>query len=186
MASTRCWCRWATFQDGINAARRTLPLCVFHPRYEETGFAALEQYRREWDDEKKAFRQSDVHDWTAHPAAAFRYLSLAWRLAERREVVDAEAGGLDDPATGRGARRHQAVTPEEMTNRSSKLLEQFDGLETGSVISILATALQMAVCYGARNKEDAMHMISCIMVDAEHDMPRQYDLVQGMREMVAR
>lgn len=79
-----------------------------------------------------------------------------------------------------------AMTPEEMTNRSSKLLEQFDGLETGSVISILATALQMAVCYGAKTKEDAMHMISCLMVDAEHDMPRQYDLVQGMREMVSK
>ena len=45
---------WATFQDGINAARRTLPLCVFHPRTEETGFAALEQYRREWDDDKES------------------------------------------------------------------------------------------------------------------------------------
>lgn len=79
---------WATFQDGINAARRTLPLCVFHPRCEETGVAALEQYRREWDDEKKAFRATDVHDWTAHPAAAFRYLSLAWRSAPTREVKE--------------------------------------------------------------------------------------------------
>ena len=78
------------------------------------------------------------------------------------------------------------MTPEEMTNRSSKLLEQFDGLETGNVITILAVALQMAVCYGARTKEEACHMISCLMVDAEHDMPRQYDLVQGMREMVAK
>ena len=69
----------ATFADGIEAARRTLPLCVFHPRTEATGIAALEQYRREWDDEKKAFKASDVHDWTAHPAAAFRYLALAWR-----------------------------------------------------------------------------------------------------------
>lgn len=87
----------ATFMDGINAARRTLPLCVFHPRTEETGIAALEQYRREWDDEKKAFRQSDVHDWTAHPAAAFRYLSLAWRLAERRETVVPEQKGWHIP-----------------------------------------------------------------------------------------
>ena len=78
------------------------------------------------------------------------------------------------------------MTPEQMTERSSKLLEQFDGLDTGSVITILATALQMAVCYGARNKEDAMNMISCIMVDAEHDMPRQYDMVQGMREMISK
>ena len=78
------------------------------------------------------------------------------------------------------------MTPEEMTNRSSKLLEQVDGLETGNVITILAVALQRAVCYGARTKEEACHMISCLMVDAEHDMPRQYDLVQGMREMVAK
>jgi len=87
----------ATFQDGINAVRRTLPLCVFHPRCEETGIAALEQYRREWDDEKKAFRQSDVHDWTAHPAAAFRYLSLAWRVAERREVAMPKQEGWQIP-----------------------------------------------------------------------------------------
>jgi hypothetical protein len=97
----------ATFQDGINAVRRTLPLCVFHPRCEETGIAALEQYRREWDDEKKAFRQSDVHDWTSHPAAAFRYLSLAWRTAERREAVVPKQEGwhIPPPAEERGGIR---------------------------------------------------------------------------------
>ena len=44
------------------------------------------------------------------------------------------------------------MTPEQMTERSSKLLEQFDGLDTGNVITILATALQMAVCYGAQEQ----------------------------------
>jgi len=77
---------FATFQDGINAARRTLPLCVFHPRCETGGLDALEQYRREWDDEKKAFRVTHVHDWTSHPADAFRYLSLAWRLIPRQPI----------------------------------------------------------------------------------------------------
>lgn len=75
------------------------------------------------------------------------------------------------------------MTPEEQTGRSSKLLEQFDGLATQDVITILATALQMAICYGARTKEEACHMISCLMIDAEHEMPRQYDLVAGMREL---
>jgi hypothetical protein len=69
----------ATFLDGINAARLTLKKAVFHPRCEEKGIAALEQYRREWDDEKKTFKATDVHDWTAHLSAAFRYLSLGWR-----------------------------------------------------------------------------------------------------------
>src|SRR4051812_27885295 len=44
----------ASIEDGRNAVRRTLPLCVFHPRCETGGIDALEQYRREWDDEKKA------------------------------------------------------------------------------------------------------------------------------------
>ena len=65
--------------DGINAVRRTLPMAVFHARCEEQGIAALEQYRREWDDEKKAFKASEVHDWSCHLADAFRYLALAWR-----------------------------------------------------------------------------------------------------------
>jgi len=87
----------ASFLDGVNAVRRTLPLCVFHPRTEETGITALEQYRREWDDEKKAFKQTDVHDWTSHPASAFRYLALSWKQAERREVIVPKQEGFHIP-----------------------------------------------------------------------------------------
>lgn len=72
--------------DGINAARKTLARCVFHPRTEEQGIAALEQYRREWDDDKKTFKATEVHDWASHLADAFRYLSMAWRsIPEPRE-----------------------------------------------------------------------------------------------------
>lgn len=66
--------------DGINAVRKTIPLCLFHPRTEEVGVGALEQYRREWDDEKKCFKANEVHDWTSHLADAFRYLAMSWRL----------------------------------------------------------------------------------------------------------
>jgi len=82
----------ATKLDGINAVRRTLPRAVFHSRCEEIGIAALEQYRREWDDERKVFRVNEVHDWTSHLADAFRYLSLAWqgvplaKLGVRRDL----------------------------------------------------------------------------------------------------
>lgn len=69
----------ATKMDGINAARQTLARAVFHSRTEEVGVSALEQYRREWDDEKKTFRESEYRDWTTHLADAFRYLSLAWK-----------------------------------------------------------------------------------------------------------
>jgi phage terminase large subunit len=65
--------------DGINAARKTLPRCVFHPRTEAEGISALEQYRREWDDEKKAFKENEIHDWSSHLSDAFRYMAMGWR-----------------------------------------------------------------------------------------------------------
>lgn len=71
----------ATKLDGINAARKALAISVFDPVCEDKGISALEQYRREWDDEKKTFRATEVHDWTSHLADAFRYLALAWRHA---------------------------------------------------------------------------------------------------------
>lgn len=73
-------CVNATKMDGINAARQTLARCVFHSRCEEQGISALEQYRREWDDDKKAFKASEIHDWSSHLADAFRYLALSWRV----------------------------------------------------------------------------------------------------------
>ena len=64
--------------DGINAARLTIARCVFHDRCGE-GISALEQYRREWDDDKKTFKAAPLHDWTSHYADSFRYLAIAWR-----------------------------------------------------------------------------------------------------------
>ena len=74
--------------DGINAARKTLARCVFHPRCEEQGISALEQYRREWDDDKKTFKANEVHDWSSHLADAFRYLSMAWRDVPEPKVIE--------------------------------------------------------------------------------------------------
>jgi hypothetical protein len=62
----RYWCL-IKVDDGINAVRRT-PVVCFNSRCEE-GIAALEQYRREWDDEQNA--KPSAVDWT-HPADAFR------------------------------------------------------------------------------------------------------------------
>ena len=99
----------ATIDDGINAVRRTLPLCVFHPRCEEGGISALEQYRREWDDEKKSFKANAVHDWSSHPSDAFRYLAMSWRKAPRRVIDVPRPQGIVlpppvDPVRRRGMR----------------------------------------------------------------------------------
>lgn len=80
--------------DGINAVRRTLPHCVFHDRCEEVGIAALEMYQREWDDDKKMFKQNPLHNWASHLADAFRYLAMAWR---QTPVVKPKAPTISGP-----------------------------------------------------------------------------------------
>ena len=89
----------STVEDGINAVRRMLPLCIFHPRC-ETGLAALEQYRREWDDEKKCFKPTALHDWTSHPADAFRYLAMSYKPAPPRVIKLPKQTGWVIPPPG--------------------------------------------------------------------------------------
>jgi hypothetical protein len=96
----------ASIQDGINAVRRTLPLCVFHPRC-EPGVSALEQYRREWDDDLKAFRATPLHDWTSNGSDAFRYLAQGWKPAPKRVIKVPEPEGwvlMPPPVVRRGIR----------------------------------------------------------------------------------
>ena len=66
-------------QDGIQAVRQMLPRCWFNSVKCADGIEALRQYQREYDEDKKAFRASPRHDWTSHPADAFRMLAVAWR-----------------------------------------------------------------------------------------------------------
>jgi len=64
--------------DGIQAARLTLAECYFDAKCAE-GLDALKQYQREYDEDKKCFRDKPRHDWTSHYADAFRYACLVWR-----------------------------------------------------------------------------------------------------------
>lgn len=65
-------------QDGIQAARKMLPKTWFDKEKCTQGLEALQQYQREWDDDRKCFRDQPKHDWTSHPADAFRMLAVAW------------------------------------------------------------------------------------------------------------
>lgn len=69
-------------QDGIQAARKALEVSWFDETKCYEGLEALRQYQREYDEEKKAFREKPRHDWTSHPADAFRMLAVAWKKDE--------------------------------------------------------------------------------------------------------
>jgi phage terminase large subunit len=66
-------------EDGINAARMTLPKVWFDRDKCRDGIEALRQYRAEFDEKTKAFKDKPRHDWACHSADAFRYLCMAWR-----------------------------------------------------------------------------------------------------------
>jgi phage terminase large subunit len=82
-----------SLQDGIQATRLALTRCWFDNRCEE-GIECLRQYQREWDDDKKVFRDRPKHDWTSHSADAFRYLSIVWKDEDSPILSDARPKGL--------------------------------------------------------------------------------------------
>ena len=67
-----------TEQQGIIAARQLFPK-LWIDENQEKFLDALTNFRREWDDHKKCFREKPVHDWTNHYADALRYLSWVWK-----------------------------------------------------------------------------------------------------------
>lgn len=75
--------------DGINAARMTIPVCWFDRDKCADGIEALRQYRAEYDEKLRTFKDNPRHDWASHSADAFRYLAMAYR--ELRATVEAES-----------------------------------------------------------------------------------------------
>ena len=66
-------------QDGIQAVRHMLPRCYWDEINTAQGVECLRQYQREYDTDRKVFKDKPRHDWTSHGADAFRMLAVAWR-----------------------------------------------------------------------------------------------------------
>lgn len=88
--------------DGIQSARALINRAVFDERTEE-GFEAIKQYKYEWDDEKKCFRDKPVHDWTSHPADSLIYLAIAWQcetVSTPKQKPQHDAYGFEEEDEG--------------------------------------------------------------------------------------
>lgn len=81
-----------SLQDGIQATRLALTRAWFDHKCED-GIECLRQYQREYDEDKKVFRDKPRHDWTSHGADAFRMLAIAWK--EEAKIVT-----KDEPIRG--------------------------------------------------------------------------------------
>ena len=72
-------------QDGIQAARIMLPRVWFDRENCYEAVELLKQYQREWDEDKKTFRDKPRHDFTSHAADAFRMLAVSWIESRAKE-----------------------------------------------------------------------------------------------------
>jgi len=75
-------------EDGINAVRMVLNRCWFDADKCKRGVEALKQYRTEFDEQRKVFRDKPLHDWTSHPADAFRYLFTGIKKTSKAQWSD--------------------------------------------------------------------------------------------------
>lgn len=76
-----------SLQDGIQAVRAIFPrLWIDHAKCNEYDLLeSLRQYQREWDDDKKRYRDKPRHDWTSHGADSVRYMAIAWQTERTAE-----------------------------------------------------------------------------------------------------
>jgi hypothetical protein len=105
-----------SLQDGIQASRLALNRTWFHNRCEE-GIECLRQYQREWDDDKKVFRDRPKHDWTSHSADAFRYLSIVWKDEEQPAHKDDRIVGVHVGQTEVTLEQLWKETPKQLNRR---------------------------------------------------------------------
>lgn len=64
--------------SAINQTRAVLPLCYFDEDKCADGIAAMEAYRRGWDEKLGAFKHEPLHDWASNPADAFRQFAQGY------------------------------------------------------------------------------------------------------------
>jgi hypothetical protein len=105
---SRCWssstssrsssCRASsTRKQGIEASRAYLPRCWFDEKYCAEGIRAIDNYRKEWDEERAVWKDRARHDWASHGYKAFETASVALeQLEDEEEQPDFGDDGRSD------------------------------------------------------------------------------------------
>jgi len=103
--------------DRIAAAKLTLPHTRFDAVRCKDGIEALRQYKADYDEVLRVFRDQPLKNWASHPADAYQCLAGAWRSLEKpkpppepeRRLNVGFAGGatFNDLVGNLGQRREQ-------------------------------------------------------------------------------
>jgi hypothetical protein len=107
-------------QDGIQAARLMLPRVWFDRENCYDAVELLKQYQREYDEDKKTFREKPRHDFTSHCADAFRMLALSWKENKPKEPEKVAV----HPVMGHNG-RIMTIPLDDMWSESTKRVERY-------------------------------------------------------------
>lgn len=86
-------------EDGINAARLILPRAWFDRVRCADGLEALRQYRAEFDERTRTFRDRPRHDWASHSADGFKASAVGYRAMTLAEPKTDPIADLLKPRT---------------------------------------------------------------------------------------
>ena len=73
--------------DGIQAVRNIIPRCYFDKKKCAQGIAALQDYRKEYDEQRKEYKSRPYHDWTSHASDAFRMFAVGHKEEVKHKSV---------------------------------------------------------------------------------------------------
>lgn len=76
--------------DGIEQTREILAYCEFDEHKCAEGISHLENYRKEWDDNKGCWKDKPLHDHTSHGADGFRMFGVA--MNKRKKLTSLKIG----------------------------------------------------------------------------------------------
>lgn len=113
--------------DGIEAVRSILSQCYFDKTKCERGINALKEYRKEYDDKLQSFKDHPVHDWSSHPADAFRIGALGIRdlISRSTLVVDTLPRIADDQYGELSSHDRSGMIRGSKRNRRSNLIRNY-------------------------------------------------------------
>ncbi len=98
-----------SIMDGISAARLLFPQVRLNKEETKDGVMALKSYHREFNEDKKIFMDSPVHDWSSHFADGFRYFGVV----AQKKPLSKRARSIDEALAGAQG-NHYAFTLDDL------------------------------------------------------------------------
>lgn len=74
--------------EAIEMARRSIVSCWFDKGRCAEGIRALENYRKEYDEKRKVFRDRPLHDWASNPADAFMQFAQGYQPTTEYKPIE--------------------------------------------------------------------------------------------------